>query len=400
MKIAYCIPSIESSGGMERILSLKANYMAEQFGYEVFIIITEKEKQLPFFSYSSKLNIINLGINYDELWSMPLLSRFYNYSLKQKEYKIKLTKCLNGIKPDITISLLRREINFISSLKDGSLKIGEFHFNKDNYRDYRKSIPNERLRKFISHIGMLQLIHKLKRMDMFVVLSPEDQNKWTELKKICVIPNPLPFYPKEKASLVNKKAIAVGRNTYQKGFDLLIEAWKIVNEKHPEWRLSIYGCNRDLTLQRKIESLNLQSVCTLHEPVKNIEEKYLENSIYILSSRYEGFPMVLIESMACGVPSVSFACPCGPKDIIADEEDGLLAKKNDVTDLAEKIIVLIENEDKRQELGTRARENVTRFQLDRIMEQWRSLFLSILETKNNYSLLFIYLFTTYVHDLV
>jgi glycosyltransferase involved in cell wall biosynthesis len=381
MRIAYCIPRIDGTGGLERVLCLKANYFAEDAGYEVFIIVTESNDKPLFYQFSPKIRIINLDINFEELWRTKFLKRIIDYSLKQKKYKKALSTCLKKIKPDITISVLRREINFINSIKDGSIKIGEFHFNKDNYRDYKKSIRLDFLRNLANKWGMKQLVRKLKKLTRFVVLSYEDMQKWTELNNVTVIHNPLAFFPNKIASLDKKEVIAIGRYTYQKGFDLLMEAWKIVHEKHPDWNLNIYGGGDTKELFSQIQDLKLESCCRLNPPVPNIEEKYLESSIFVLSSRYEGFGMVISEAMACGVPAVSFACPCGPKDIIRDEEDGLLVEPENIQELAQKIIYLIDHKDIRIEMGHKAKISAERFKIDKIMDQWKELFESLVSPK-------------------
>ena len=381
MKIAYCVPLIDGSGGMERVLSLKASYLAENTGHEVFIILTDNKEKSPFYPFSSKIRIINLDINFGELWRKRFPERIIVYFFKQRKHKRALNECLKKIKPDITISMLRREINFINSIKDGSIKIGEFHFNKANYRNYHKGIPFKFLRKLASCYGMKQLSGKIKKLERFVVLSNEDKQQWTELKNVTVIPDPLAFFPDKTASLTRKQVIAVGRYTYQKGFDLLIDAWKFVHEKHPDWNLKIYGEGNPGDLFKQIKNLKLESCCYLNLAVPNIEEKYLESSIFVLSSRYEGFGMVIAEAMACGVPPVSFACPCGPKDIIRDGEDGLLVEPGNIRELAEKISYLIEHEAVRKEMGRQAKINAERFKTDKIMGQWKELFESLIASK-------------------
>lgn len=183
-------------------------------------------------------------------------------------------------------------------------------------------------------------------------MSHEDAREWTELDNVEVIYNPLPFFPEQVSDGNRKQVIAAGRYVPQKGFDRLIPAWQLVARKHPDWVLRIYGDGMRAELQQLIDSLGITSSCILEPTVPNIVEKYCESSVFVLSSRFEGFGMVIIEAMACGVPPVSFTCPCGPRDIIDDGKDGLLVEDGNIEELAEKICYLIENEENRQGNGT------------------------------------------------
>jgi glycosyltransferase involved in cell wall biosynthesis len=214
-----------------------------------------------------------------------------------------------------------------------------------------------------------------KLYDNFLVLTEQNKREWKRMKNMKVISNPLSFYPQKKALLLNKRAILVGKLSYQKGQDMLVEAWEMITKKHPEWTLEIYGKkDGNSYYQHLIEQKGLDNNIHLFDPVTNIEDKYLEASIYVLSSRFEGFGMVLIEAMAAGLPCVSFNCPYGPSDIICHGEDGLLVEPGNINKLAEKIIYLIENEDKRICMGRKARENVKRYLPENIVPQWDKLF--------------------------
>ena len=221
------------------------------------------------------------------------------------------------------------------------------------------------------------LFRQLRQLKRFIVLSHEDAREWTELDNVEVIYNPLPFFPAQVSDGNRKQVIAAGRYVPQKGFDRLIPAWQLVARKHPDWVLRIYGDGMRAELQQLIDSLGITSSCILEPTVPNIVEKYCESSVFVLSSRFEGFGMVIIEAMACGVPPVSFTCPCGPRDIIDDGKDGLLVEDGNIEELAEKICYLIENEETRKEMGRQARVDVQRFKIENIAEQWKQLFESL-----------------------
>lgn len=371
-RIAYCTPSLYIAGGVERVLTTKANYFAEVLGYEIYIILTDGKGKEPYYALSSKIKVIHLDINFEELWHLSFLKKIPVYLKKQRIFKRLLTKTLMEIKPDITVSLLRRDINFITSIKDGSKKIGEIHVNKLNYRNFEIDNTNF-VKELFSKWWMNNLISKLKRLDKFIVLSQEDKEYWYELNNVEVISNPLPFVPKKECTMSAYKVIAVGRYVYQKGFDLLLDAWKIVSQKHINWELYIYGNGNKLPYIEQINKNNIKN-CFLEDAVNNIEDKYAESSIFVLSSRFEGFVMALLEAMSCGLPCVSFACPCGPKDMINDGVDGLLVENGNVEELANKICYLIENEKVRINMGHQAKMNIQRYSKENVMKQWQTLF--------------------------
>ncbi len=373
-RLAYCIPSLDHSGGMERVLTAKANYLANQLGYEVNIIITDNKGQKPFFPLSQKVNVIQLDIEIDSLWQYPIWKRLYLYHLKMKKYRKRLTMCLQRLQPDITISLLRREINFLCDIKDGSAKVGEIHFGKYKFREANFSFLPNYINKTITCMWMAQLEKKVSQLDRFVVLTHEDAALWHGLDNLQVIPNPITITDGPSANYDQRQVIAVGRYTYQKGFDLLIKAWQRVYSKHPDWKLNIFGGGNYVPYQAQADALGLQEVVTCHEPVGNIREKYSESAIFVLSSRFEGLPLVLMEAMATGLPPVAFACQCGPKDIISNGIDGILCKAEDIEELANGINCLIESKERRKSMGTKAAMNIQRFSMDTIMHQWDVLF--------------------------
>lgn len=377
-KIVYVTPALYMAGGVERVLTLKANYFAENFGYDITIILTEGKDKPLFYPLSDKIRVINLNMGFEELWTCSFIKKVYVYLKKQRQYKKLLTKTLMRLRPDITISLLRREINFINDIHDGSKKIGELHVNRANYRNFEANDTNI-VKILFAKIWMRSLVSKLKHLDQFVVLTNEDKKAWPELKNVIVIPDPLSFIPESNSPLTAKRVIAVGRYHYQKGFDLLLRAWKMIEAECHNWQLAIYGQGNKEPYLQLAHDLGLDmSRCHLYDPTSNIQQEYVNSSIFVFSSRYEGFGMVLVEAMACGLPVVSYACPCGPRDIISDGIDGILAEKEDIDALAHQLLLLINDEQKRRIMSKAAQQKAATYHMDQIAVRWQSLFEEVL----------------------
>lgn len=377
LKIVYCTPALYMAGGVERVLTLKANYMADVLGYDITIILTEGKDKPLFYPLSKKIKVINLDVDFEALWSCSFFKKIFVYLQKQRIFKKRLTEELIRLKADITVSLLRREINFINDIQDGSRKIGELHVNRANYRNFEAGDTNIVKRLFAKY-WMHNLVSHLKRLDRFVVLTEEDKASWKELSNVEVIPDPLAFDIDQVSPLTNKRVIAVGRYVYQKGFDLLLHAWKLIEQQHPDWELAIYGMGERTPYEQLIDKLQIdRNRCHLNGSTPDIKAEYLNSSLFVFSSRFEGFGMVLIEAMACGLPVVSFDCSCGPKDIVRNNEDGLLVPSGCVDSLAEAMHQMMSDESLRQKMAKVATKNVQRYKLNKVCQDWQRLFESI-----------------------
>ena len=374
-RIVYCTPALYFAGGMERVLTMKANYFAEHFGYDVTIILTDGKEKPIFYPLSDKVKVINLDIGFEELWTCSFLKKIFFYLKKQHLYKKLLNRELMRIRPDITVSMLRREINFINDIQDGSKKIGEIHINRANFRNFE---GNNALKNLFSKFWMNSLLSKLQRLDRFVVLTEKDKEAWVELNNVCVIPNPLSFTSTRHSDLSEKRIIAVGRYCHEKGYDLLLKAWVIVQNRTTDWRLEIFGEGDRTQYEEMVDTLNLdRHRCVLNGRSSRIQDEFLNSSLSVCSSKFEGFGLVITEAMACGLPVVSFDCPWGPRAIISDGEDGMLVENGNVDKLAEALVLMIQNPKQRKAMADKAIENVQRFSIDQIAGQWKSLFESL-----------------------
>lgn len=377
MRIAYCKDHLGNAAGMERVLSTKVNYLADNLGYEIHIITMSELPDNLFFNFSDKINFHSLEIEAEKKtpWNLIFSSK------KHKIYKNKLAAILGQIKPDITVSMFGPEYNFLYQIKDGSKKVLEFHFSRNYLNHLVKGLPNAHYKIFKKiWVSMLQFHERYytRKYQNIVLLTEKDKKLWGGKSKFTVIPNPLSFVSMHQASLVNKHIIAMGRYISQKGFDLLIRAYAKICQEFPDWKVFIIGEGQDKTyLQLLINNLSLQHKIYLKSPIIDVEKEMLESSIFVFPSRYEGFGLVLTEAMTCGVPCIAFDCECGPSEIIEDQEDGLLAETGNIEDLSSKMKLLIENETLRIKMGTLAKENVLRFDADKIMFLWDQYFKKI-----------------------
>ena len=395
-RIVFCTPALYSAGGVERVVSFKASYFAEQLGYDVTIIVTEGRGRDCYFPLSDKVKVINFELGFEELWKASFMKKVYLYLTKQRQYKRLLKTELIHIRPDITISMLRREINFLTDIPDGSKKIGELHVNRANYRNFEANDSNL-IKRLFAKFWMRSLVGKLRRLDQLVVLTEKSKVSWPELSNVTVIPDPITILrEKETVNSVEfavagkrgvgvNRVVTIGRYVYQKGYDLLLQAWAELSrirelENGEEWTLDIYGQGDQTDYRQLMTELGIDSnKCHLNGPVEDVVKAYQESSIFVLSSRFEGFGMVLIEAMACGLPVVSYDCPAGPDEIITDGVDGLLVPSGDVHALAEKLMTLMSDENLRKRLGQQARQTARRYEMTTIADQWTALFEKVIK---------------------
>ena len=374
LKIVYVTPALYMAGGVERVLTLKANYLAEHYGYDITIVLTEGKGKPYFYPLSDKIKVVNLDVNFEELWMCSFVKKIGVYLWKQHRYKKLLTAELMRLRPDVTVSLLRREINFLNDIKDGSRKIGELHINRANYRNFNTEQAGWVKRIFASFWSH-NLIGHLRRLDRLVVLTEKDREAWKELDNVVTIPDALSLSPTRVSDLSAKRVVAIARYSHEKGIDLLLQAWAVAAQHVAEWRLDIYGDgDRTDYEQLKDKLLIDRSRCTLHERTNDVEQAYIDSSLFVLSSRFEGFGMVITEAMACGLPVVAFDCPWGPRSIIADGEDGLLVENGNTQALADAMVRLMSDASLRQSMAAAGVKNVQRFGIAQIAKQWKKLF--------------------------
>lgn len=376
MKILYCTHSTYNPGGMERVLLNKVTYLSQLPGWEVSVVTTDQHQRPPFYPFPEKVRMTDLGINYSDDNDKGAWKKIFGYLRKRKEHKRKMTALLEKERPDIVVSLYPSESSFIPDIKDGGKKVLELHYCKF----FRLQYGRKGLLGWIDKLRTRQDEQIVRRFDKFVVLTHEDSGYWGYLPNIEVIPNAAMHVSESYSDVTNKRVIAVGRLDYQKGFDRLIEAWELIQRtgKFADWRLDIFGQGewREM-LQQMIDEKGLQDTVQIHRPIKQIGEEYVKSSLLVMSSHYEGFPMVMIEAMACGLPVVSFDYKCGPKDIIQHGINGLLVPDGNVKALAHAMMEVMTDESYRKMLSRNAKKVVNTYSEETVMKQWLRLFTSI-----------------------
>lgn len=371
MKILYLIHSTYNPGGMERVLLNKVRYLVEEKGWDVTVVTTDQHERPPFYPFPEGVKMVDLGVNYSEDNGKPFLKKLLGFLKKRRLHKKRMTEVLAQVKPDVVDCFYPGECSFMPGMKDGSVKVMELHQSKLFHHQYNRS-------------GLMGLADKYRAMmderlvrkfDRFVVLTEEDAQMWGEMPNIRVIPNAANFIADSYSDCSAKRVIAVGRLDYQKSFDRLILVWEKVHERMPDWRLDIFGQGEwKEILQQMIDERGLQDVVKLNAPTKNIGSEYAESSMLVMSSHYEGFPMVMIEAMACGLPAVCFDFKCGPRDIIQPEENGLIVPDGDIDGLAEAMISLMKDEELRKRMGENAKRVVETYSEEKVMSKWIKLY--------------------------
>lgn len=370
MRIAYCINATFNCGGMEKVLVTKANYFADILGYDVHIIRVQQNGKKDFFNFSSNITFHDLDINYNEDDNRNIVFKMIHRKIKKQVHKKKLKELLKKINADICISMFDYEFDILPYIKDDSKKILEFHFcKKQKINEVKNPIM-----KILQQIRTNIWVHTIKKYDSFVVLTNEDKKMWGNLNNISVIPNPLGNIPTIYSDVENKNIIAVGRLTYQKGFDRLIDAWSLIAYKYKDWNLTIYGDGIEKeNLKQKINNKGIEKNTLIKPATKDIEKVYQNASLLVMTSRYEGLPMVMLEALSYGVPVVAFNFPCGPNDIISSNI-GSIVENGNITAFAKEIEQWITDFEKRFKANKEATIFSKRFELNSIINLWKKLF--------------------------
>lgn len=381
MKLLFIIDKMLNYAGIERILSCKMNYIAEQKSHNVFLTTYDQQsKDLPF--------KLNEDISYNPLnVPMPLRDKknFYcwlkDYILARKQIKHQFSALLKKTRPDIVICTVYsfQVLDIIINVchKQGVKIIMESHTKGETVMMARKFKYNQYLHKLFS-LWDHHIMKSLRDCSCVVTLTKKDVPFWQQYAlRIEIIPNMLTITPKMVSDYGEKRVISAGRYMTEKGFDRLLKAWSLIKKDFSDWQLYIFGNGNRMPYQEIADQLQLRNTVHLMPATEDIAEEFAKSSIYVMSSRYEGFGLVLAEAMSCGLPCISFDCPYGPREIINNGEDGFLVEDGNIEILAQKIMQLMTDEKLRTTMGTKAIHNISRFKPEAIMAKWINLFNNI-----------------------
>lgn len=368
--------------GTERIISNKMNYLAKH-GYDITLITYEQGEHPLSFKLNSNIKVFDTDTRFFTINKYGAIKKVLEFTRLKRLFKNRLKKIVTETLPDIicctTYSIRLLDVIVECARKNHAKTIIESHVAMNSlFNLYNTKKRNAKF--YLNMISTKRDINNIGKFDELVVLTKGDATVWKNYKVPIIIPNLIDNMELSDSDCrpIYHRIISVGRLDEQKGFDLLIKAFSIVHKDNPGWHLDIYGHGPDYdNLTQSIDNLDMKEIIKIKDPTPAIYDEYKKSNFFVLSSRYEGFGLVLAEAMSCGIPCVSFNCEYGPSEIIHDGEDGLLVRNGDVEDLAKKIDWMITHEKERKEMGQRARESAKRYVIDPIMQQWINLFKDI-----------------------
>ena len=364
IEVGIIIDNITNKAGTERAVSSLCNGLLKFYPefYKITIIsIFSNNEQNPFFELNPKINIQHLEKSNDfQFWNKV----FWYKKLVNQIHEVNRENSFDVI---IGTTYVHNILLPLIFKKTKTKTIGCEHV----VYNYPPKIL-QKVRKYF-----------YPKLNAVIVLNKTEQKNFYFLKNTYVIANCLPFEADRRSTLSEKNLISVGRLTYEKGFDMLIDIYEFIYRVEPNWKLNIFGEGEDFgILETKIKEKGLENSIKLCGSVKNISECYLQSSIFVLTSRSESFGIVVIEAMNHGLPIVSYDCD-GPKNIIANNESGFLIPQFDKIEFSEKLLLLINNEEKRKEMGEMAIETSFKYKENKIIPIWNKLMQSLIENRQS-----------------
>jgi glycosyltransferase involved in cell wall biosynthesis len=352
MKIFFFINTMHTAGGTERMTAVIANALAN-YGWNIGIVCLYGGGT-PFFKVNNTIKIYYVNHR---------VKNSYCYFLNNL---FKLRKLYKKEKPDFVVDVCSA-MSLLSIPAVWGTKINVITWEHFNANMDWNPVTSPLSRKLAVHYA--SKIVSLTRQDAAIY---RQRYKATN---VVVIPNPVTIDVTNKTKLTAKRVLAIGRFTPQKGFDLLIEAWHKVSSRNNGWTLRIVGAGEmQELLEQLVQKYNLSTSVEILPPTANVNTLYFDASIYALSSRFEGLPLVLIEAMAMGLPVVSFDCKTGPREIVVSGKTGILVEPENTGIFAKELDNLMQDLSKQRFFSQNAVEESKRFELFEIMNHWVKLF--------------------------
>lgn len=381
MKILIIHRSFALVGGAERVIIEKANYLANQ-GHEVLLVSYEQGQHPIPYVLQSNVKFVDLNCRFFTLARYPLLIRLCKFFNLKRKLRSLLQQTILDFSPNVVV--LASDWQFLVGIVVKASKdipvIAEFHNAYDFIIKKIGDVENG-VKSKLTGFYYKRSLKQFKNCACLVSLTENDARHWrNHSAHVVVIPNPVTLYPEcvNDISKENSRILCVGRLNDQKRIDRLVTAFSMIAEKYPSWHVDIFGeGDKRSALQKQICECNLQERIVLHQPTKQIYDEYKKSQFLVLSSAYEGRPLVLIEAMACGLPCVAFNCPSGPAEIIDDGITGLLAENGNVFDLSKKMEWMITHEAERKEMSEKARKAAEIYKPSNIMHKWEELYQSV-----------------------
>ena len=378
MNLLYCIPHLYNSGGMERVLTQKVNWLAAHTDYTITIVTTEPTPTGMsdiYFPLDKRVKVVALNVDFNADYHKCLFSKWLGHTRRMRLYRQKLTDYILREKIDLCISLCGKEIAFLNQLPCRT--IAESHFAKEQRTQLLMANHSGWFWALLGRVRTWQLVQAVKPLERLVVLTDADKAAWEKAgcTNVTVIPNPCAINSRKSKveSRKTKTVLAVGRLHEQKGFDLLLQAWKPIEKTYSDWSLRIVGEGpKRAELEAQIESQGLKRV-VLAGATNNVLDEYEAASIFVLSSRYEGLPLALIEAMWSGLPCIAFDCPQGPAELLA-ENRGWLVPDGDIAELTAQIAYALSHPEEALKRAQKAQSFAqTTYSEAAIMPQWVQL---------------------------
>ncbi|MFT3795402.1 glycosyltransferase family 4 protein [Flavobacterium sp.] len=368
MKILYITEQVHLHGGAEKILIQKLNYWAEVFGYEVMLITSEQKGKPACYPISGKVKHVDLNIGYVEGKSY-----FSPVNVKKfpKHYKL-LQQQISSFNPDAVFLISLTWIRFaLPYLAKGFNIYNEYHTSYYGFQlGYENASAVVKIKKKLAGL----FIEFVENQYTNIVFLNQAEYDFYQRKNAVIIPNFFEANVPESSQPKQKQILSLGRMNYQKGYDLLIEAWAKIDNQIEDWTVKIFGNGSDKeALREQVKKHNFKNPLVVGDAISNVSEELLRSEFYVMSSRFETFPMVLLEALSHGLPVASFDCPTGPRSILTENEDAILAQPENPADLAQKMLQLINDENLRRQMGAKGHANVDRFRPALVMAKWDEL---------------------------